>query len=257
MIIIMRGEGAAVQKIVICGTGDSQQLLLMLAEDYEKEHPGTTIDVPDSIGSGGGIRAVAKGDCDLGRVARPIKEKEEKLDLNYTLFALSPVVIAANRSVDGIDSLSTGQIIDIFSGMTKTWDELGGSSGKIFVANREAGDSSRTVLEKTLPGFRDISTFAGKTVYTTPETIDTLSKYKNTIGYVPFAMVMNTDLKVIKIDGIAPSLENVMDGKYRPVTPFGLVWKGELDGPAKAFTDFIFGARGKEIIKQYGAVPAH
>ena len=82
----MYGISAATEKIVIAGTGDSQSLLRVLAGDFEKSHPGTAIEIPDSIGSGGGIKATAMGKCDLGREARGIKDKEKKYGLKYRLF---------------------------------------------------------------------------------------------------------------------------------------------------------------------------
>jgi hypothetical protein len=39
--------------LVIPGTGDSQSVLLLLAQRFEELHPGTTVVIPDSIGSGG------------------------------------------------------------------------------------------------------------------------------------------------------------------------------------------------------------
>ena len=77
----------AKQSLVIAGTGDSQKLFREIANAFEKTNSGTKIVVPDSIGSGCGIRSAAQGKCDLGRVARPLKGKEKNISLiiNYLL----------------------------------------------------------------------------------------------------------------------------------------------------------------------------
>ncbi len=246
---------SAEHSIIVCGTGDSQSLMRTLAAEYEQRNPGHRVIVPDSIGSGGGILATAKGKCDLGRVARKIKDKERTHGLNFKTFAISPVVFAANPSVRGIDNLTSGQIVSIFSGKTRFWSELGGEKWKIYVANREKGDSSRTVLEENLEGFKNIGSLAGKTIYSTPETVETISNYRNTIGYIDHAFAIKAGLIIMKIDNIAPSTENIQNGTYNYTSPLGFVWKGELSGLAKDFMAFISGPVGQRIIIANGVVP--
>lgn len=242
-------------RIVIEGTGDSQALLRKLAGAFEKTHPGICIEIPDSIGSSGGIKATASGKCDLGRVARPIKANEKSYGLTFRCFAYAPVVFAMNQSVRGIDNLTYSQILGIYSGELEDWKSLGGPEGKIYIINREQGDSSRTALEETIPGFRNIQKPAGKTVYTTPEAFDILNQYEGTIGYVPLAMIKGSNVRIPRINGIEPSTENVQEGKYPNVVPLGLVWKGGLNAHSSAFVTFLFSPEGKKIIEGNGAIP--
>jgi phosphate transport system substrate-binding protein len=242
-------------QITIAGTGDSQELLGLLAKAYEKENPGKKIVVPNSIGSSGGIKATAKGKCDLGRVARYIKESEKHYNLKYKLFAYTPVVFATNNRYKGIDNLDYRQIIAIYSGQITEWKDIGSHSGKIYVAGREKGDSSRSILDREITGFKAIKNQVGKIIYNTPETARTIAKYDNTIGYVPLAMSVVHDLKVFKINGYAPSKENVLSGNYKLTVPLGLVWKNELQGLAKDFVRFITSPKGHRIISANGAIP--
>ena len=55
--------------LVIPGTGDSQELLQELARAFEHSHPGAKIEIPESIGSSGGIKNVIAGKAVLARVA--------------------------------------------------------------------------------------------------------------------------------------------------------------------------------------------
>ncbi|UCH44909.1 MAG: substrate-binding domain-containing protein [Nitrospiraceae bacterium] len=131
-ILIACSVAAAGETITIFGTGDSQELLRSLARAYEKGYPGTSIRVPDSIGIGGGVRETGLGNCDLGRVARPTKKKEEKYNLSHKAFALSPVVFVANPNVN-VDSLAADEINAIFSGKITMRNEVGGHRGRIYV----------------------------------------------------------------------------------------------------------------------------
>ncbi|MFH1189608.1 MAG: substrate-binding domain-containing protein [Candidatus Omnitrophota bacterium] len=250
-------SGYAGEELVVAGTGDSEALLRVLAREFEKANTLTTIRVPDSIGTSGGIKAVMDGRCGLGRIARLLNDKEKGYGLNDMTFAYSPVVFAVNPAFVGVDSLTTEQIVSIFSGGAVSWDNVGGVEGKIYVVQREAGDSSRTNLEKNLDGWKDIREPAGEVVYSSPEAIALIKKYKGTIGYCALSMAKAEGLTVIKVDGIYPSAENIRNGSYKLVNPFGLVWKGKLDGLAKAFSDYILSPQGQKIVTENGAVPVN
>ena len=200
------------------------------------------------------MRATSEGKCDLGRIARPIKDKEKKYNLNYRVFAISPVVFVFNRNIKSLDNLSAEQIVGIYSGLITRWSELGLGDKKIYVANREKGDSSRSALEEKLPGFSDIQEFAGQVIYNTPETISTISQFRDTIGYGPLSMVQGTDIYIAKVDGMYPSPENVRKGEYNLKTPFAIVWKGKLSGSAKRFVEYLFSSDAQKIILNNGAV---
>jgi len=143
-------------KIVIPGTGDSQRLLRLLAYRYEVLHPGIRVVIPKSVGSGGGIKAVGEGKAEIGRVARPLKKREERYGLKYLRFAYSPVIFTVHPSVENVADLSPDQIVGIYSGRIASWSGVGGSSGKIYPVGREPGDSSRDVIETHIKGFGEI-----------------------------------------------------------------------------------------------------
>jgi phosphate transport system substrate-binding protein len=241
--------------VVVPGTGDSQALLRQLAAEFQA-NTGIEVEIPDSIGSFGGIRKVAEGEARLGRVARPIRADEEQFKLNYRIFAYSPVVLVTNQPDHCIANLTSQQLVGIYRGELVNWMKFQGcSAAKIFVAGREPGDSSRTVLEKYLPSLKEDTDFAGKMVYTTPELIDSLNNFPYSIGYAPLAMVDQRKLRVLSLNGVAPTAENVRNGSYPLVIPFGIIWKGELSGDEKRFVDFLFNSETQQRISELGLNP--
>ncbi|MFH0753683.1 MAG: hypothetical protein V2A70_03880 [Candidatus Omnitrophota bacterium] len=124
------------------------------------------------------------------------------------------------------------------------------------MAQREAGDSLRSLIEEHLSGWTSIERFAGEVIYSTPELIDVLVKHKGVIGYAPLSMAKPAGLTIFKLDGVVASPENVARHTYPLLTPFALVWKGELKGVAKDFVDYLFSPQGQKIIMDNGAVPA-
>ena len=240
--------------LVIPGTGDSQILLHKLAQLYTKKRPGITVEIPESIGSGGGIRSVITGKNEIARVARPLTEKESSQGLKSKIFALAPIVFAVNPGVAGVENLSLEQIVGIYSGRIQQWDTLGGA-GKIYAMSREEGDSSRTVLGNLIPGFKEISVPAGATVYSTPEGVQTLLVSPNTIGYLPLPAALGTGLRLLRVQDETPSAANVRQKKYQLVTPFALVWKETLSPQAQDFLDFLSSPAARKFMLENGAIP--
>ena len=248
-------KGFEGQKIIVSGTGDSQEFLRAIAKTLENNLGGGEIEVPDSIGSGGGINALIKGEADLARVARPLSKSEEELGLKYLLFAEAPVVFAVHPDVNGIDNITTEEIINIYSGKITHWNEFGYDAGKIYPVNRESSDSCLKILNEMLPGFSDIPNPAGKIFYSTQDAVKAIEEHKKTIGFLPLPSTVGAHVKILKLNGIYPSVENVQNGKYKLAVPLAVVYRGELKGLAKAFVNFIYSEEGKKIITEMGNVP--
>ncbi len=246
----------AKERLVIDGTGDSEQLLQALGTAFSEEH-GVEVEIPPSVGSTGGIQRLLKGYSDLARVARQLKDDEKGDDLNLGILAYSPITLAANLEEPCVDSLTSQQLIAIYSGEITSWSELGACPDrKIFVINREPGDSSRTTLERAFPALKEISPLAGITTHTTTETVETLEHYPYTLAYIPRASAAGSTVQFLKLDGVAPTTANVQENKYGLFVPLGIVWKGKLEGAAKRFVDFLFGPRAYQIILDQGGIPA-
>ena len=242
------------RSITVAGTGDSQDLLRKVAAEMEHDIPLTHIVVPDSIGSSGGINALIDGKIDLARVARPLRDNEKK-GLTYVPFAKSPVVFVVNPSVKGVDNLSYQQIVDIYSGRITNWSEVGGDDVKIYAIIRESGDSSLKVLQEYMPAFKDSENMNAKVMYTTPSTLEILEKYDNTIGFLPLALTIGTDLKVLAVNDVFPAVDAIKSGEYELINTFAIVHNDSVRGLAKEFLDYLFSKKAQQIFLENGTFP--
>ncbi len=78
------------------------------------------------------------------------------------------------------------------------------------------------------------------------------------IGYDSLGFVTD-DVKKIKVDGVAPTVENIKSGAYRLARPLNVVYKEEnvQSGLNKAFFDFLKSSDAQNIIANEGYVVSH
>jgi len=247
------GPASAAAPVVVAGTGTSQALLREIAARYMRLHPGVRIEVPDSIGSGGGIRAAGQGEVDLGRVARKPKKKEAVYGLAYQAFAAIPIVFVASPEIARPAGLTTGQTLDVFSGRIRNWKDLGGPDARIRVISRYEGDSTIALLRKTLPGWADLEiTRYAKMTQTDGENARLIAETAGAVGYSNPSLAAAAGLHVFALDGVRPS-----DPAYPLRIELGIVYKpGSLRPEARDFLTFLYSGPAREIIRRAGAVPS-
>ncbi|MCJ7544006.1 MAG: substrate-binding domain-containing protein [Phycisphaerae bacterium] len=250
---VLRGyEG---QTVTIPGTDDSQELLQDLAQALLDGTQGGQIEVPDSAGSSGGIRALLAGKAPLARVARALTSEEQKAGLTCVTFAKAPIVFVVHPSVLGIDNITRQDVVGIYSGRITKWETLNAKEGRIYAVTRESGNAGLRVLNAQIPELAGITEHRAKVLYTSPEARDALVGHRNTFGFLTTSAAAGTELRILSVDGVQPSPLNVRSGAYRLVVPLSIVYKDKPTGLARRFIDFLFSKEAQEIISAMGAVP--
>lgn len=255
-ILCSQGSTVAMEKLVIAGTGDSQVILRKLSVLFEKQYPAIDVVVPDSVGSGGGVKALIKGDTGLARTARPLKLKESTHGFTQIPFALSPIVFVSHSNFSGVDDITMGQLVQIYQGNIRNWMVMGGNDHKIYPVDREIGDSSRKILEAHLSSsygkFKEI-TSVGKVFFTTPETVEAIAHNQYTIGYLPLSMALEKQLHIFSIDSI--SAQQPGSKPYPFITAFYLIKPKKTSRIAEAFLSFIKEKKAKDLMLSLGVLP--
>lgn len=248
------------EQLVIPGSGSCEVILSELAAAFDAANPGSEIIIPESIGSVGAVNLVASGETVLGRVGRPLLDSEKSRDLEYLPFAKDMIVFVVGQRV-GVQNLSGQQLADIFSGKVENWELVGGSNAQVRLLFSEPDDSSLVTLRQKMETFKDI-TFAGraKMLFHDHEIVKALNKYTTAIGWLTNSSLKSVyaDVHVISVDGITPTRENVLDGKYDIIGEYALIYKkNKLVGLAKRFVDFVFSEQGNRIMVDMGLVPVN
>jgi phosphate transport system substrate-binding protein len=247
---------ARAEELVIPGSGEPQQLLRALATLAASARPGFAVSVPESVGTGGGLKAVLEGQASLARIARPLKSKEEAAGLRQEFFATCPVVFAASVPEAWKPGLTPDQALAVYQGRITDWSAISEGRGKIYPLTREPGDSLLAAVDQGVPGFATAPAPAAKVTYTTPETLALLTGHPNALGYAAMPAFYGSGLAILPLAGVAPSAETLRSRAYPLTAPLGLAWKGDPSPETRAFLDFLRTPGAKAVIRDHGCLSA-
>lgn len=235
------------------GSTSMEKVIGILSEQFMEGNSDVTITY-DATGSGTGIEAVSNGTCDIGLSSRALKDVETEKGLVATTVALDGIAIIVNADCP-VDDLTVEQIADIFTGKITSWEDFGGK-GDIACIGREAGSGTRDGFE-SITDTKDACVLAQE-LTSTGAVIAAVKSSANAIGYASLSAVEGQEgIKVLTVNGVECTAENVLNGTYVVQRPFNLVTMDgvDLSEAAKAFFDYMVSADAADLITKAGAVP--
>ncbi len=249
--------GAAVQTLAVTGSTTVLPIAQAAGEAYMNSHAAADIQVSGG-GSSVGVQAVGEGTTDIGMSSRDLKSEEKTRypDLVTTVIGNDGVAMIVHPS-NTVSTLTLEQVRGIYLGNYTNWKELGGPDSTIVVIGRDSASGTReffteSVMKKanTLPGMLEKNSNGAVK--------QTVSQTPGAIGYVGLGYITG-DVKALGLDvnGVVtePTVQNVIDGKYPVSRPLLMLTKGEPQGLAKDYIDFILSKEGQAIVKDEGYVP--
>ena len=226
------------EKLILTGSSTVAPLAAEIGKQFESEHPDIRVDVQTG-GSSRGIADVRQGLANIGMASRALKDTENDL-LAFTI-ARDGIGMIVHKE-NPIESLSNEQVIAIYTNKINNWQAVGGKGRVITVINKAEG---RSTLELFLDYFQlknsDIQadTVIGdneqgiKTVAGNPDAIAYVS-----IGSAEYSQANGVPIKLLPMNAIAATTENVRNGSFPLSRPLNLVTKTTPTGPIKTFIDY-------------------
>lgn len=259
-ISILMGQSASTAektRIRIAGSGAMIPLITDLAKVYMEERKDLLIVVNQkSIQSSGGVVNVSKGEIEIGMANRPLKEEEKSLGLESVDIARVGIVVGVNKNIP-LKGITGEKLCNIYGGRITNWKELGGKDEKIIALTKVESDTVKATIRKGIGCFKDLKEAASVVVIpASPETAEAL-KNSRAIGFTDMVYVKGAKggITALTLDGVEPTNENILAGKYKITQTFSLVTKGAPVGAERDFIKFIKGPQGSKIISAHYGIP--
>jgi phosphate transport system substrate-binding protein len=182
-------------------------------------------------------------------MARAPKSKETGASLVAIAYAIDGVAVIVNAD-NPISDIELDMLKAIYIGKMTKWD-----SGKpVMAINRPATSGTREVFQNKV---------LGKGVDFSPRILVkhdkaaqvTVSKAVTAVAFTSAgALSDQTNLKVLTVNGVAPTSETLRNGTYPIARTLHFATKGTPFGKVKEFLDFVQSNEGQQIITQAGFV---
>jgi phosphate transport system substrate-binding protein len=245
------------ETLVFAGCDSNIPVTRLLARIFMQRHPEVKIGFK-TVGSTNGIALTAAGAFQLGLTSRPLRDAEEGLGLTFLPYATTAVVIGAAPDAP-VATLTVGDLLSFYRGTKLRWN--GGR--EIALLTREEGDSSVSTLKRVMPGFAEAYAAGSQTshwtiVYSEPQMHEALLTFPFALGLSDLGTVTleRLPIKVLSIDGVAATLENVASGRYPFTKTLGFVWReSTLSQSARSFVEFVQSAESAAILASSGYLP--
>ena len=137
-----------------------------------------------------------------------------------------------------------------------------GQGSTINVVSREEGSGTRGafielfgVQEKNADGEKvDMTTNTAIVTNSTAVMLTTVAGDANAIGYASLGSLDDSN-KILQIDGVDATVENIKDGSYKISRPFNIVTQDGLNDAAQDFVNFILSSDGQAVVEKSGYIP--
>lgn len=256
MILMGFAVPSYAEKIVMEGSTTVLPIAQKAAEVFMQKNSSADISVRGG-GSGVGIASLIDGTCDIADSSRSIKDTE--LDKAVTngksikahVVAMDGIAVIINPA-NKISALTKKQVKDIYTGKISNWSQVGGDNQKIVVVSRDTSSGTfetfgELALDKQKVRPDAVMQASNQAV------ASTVARTPGAIGYVGLGF-LNSGVKAVEIDGVAPSKETVLSGKYSIGRPLFMYTNGVPNGLVKELIDFIKSPEGQKLVEEDGFV---
>ena len=231
------------------GGGGALPAVQALAARFKELHPGVTFIVSES-GSNSAIKLVLSETIDVGFVSRALTDAEKQTVTGIPIgFSGTAVIVNAANPVG---DLSREQLRQIYSGELTSWTTLGGTEPTIRAYIREPNAATRQNFESFV-WERNVPTY-GKNVIQQTEVeamLAAVNSFRGAIGIASAGSRTAADsrVKMLKIDGVAATQENLANGSYKIVRPLAVIYSNAVvvKPAVRAFFDFVSSPEGQRI----------
>lgn len=197
----------------------------------------------------GAYKGVVDGTVDLVFCAGPSEKqlayaREKGVELELVPVGREAFVFLVNKN-NPVSDLTVEQVQGIYSGVYQNWSELGGEDQRIAALQRNEGSGSQTALQKLMKGKElkeDPDLFLGSAI-------------GFSFRYYVEGIVSAGNVKMLSLNGIYPSKENIRNNRYPISNCFYAVYRKDNENKnISVLIWWILSEEGQRIVEESGYV---
>ncbi len=231
------GCGSKKESITVSGSSSVTPIMEKLAAEYEKTHDvRITVNMSSS---GAGISDTQNGLNDFGMSSRELTKADE--NVKGETLCRDGIALIVNNSCS-VTNVSKADVKALFENGTAIPD-----TSITAAIGRKDGSGTRKAFDE-LMGIKSYHSSAA-TQEETGNVIEVIKESTNSIGYISYGSLQST-VKAVSLDGIACTIENILNNSYALQRPFIIVLKenSKLSAAAQGFYDYIMSAEAQAVI---------
>ncbi len=205
-----------------------------------------------------GIRSVVSGEADLGGSCRyRLPDDPREKSAGFEPVAWDALVVITHKD-NPINNLSLQQIRGIYTGKITNWSQVGGPDEYIYLFTRESQYSGvgRTLRKLIFADF-DQKFVSTKLFPSSGPLEKAIIKTPFSIAITGVSSARLRDVKILELEGVYPSLENLKTGNYQLYRPLYITYNASSDKikEIKQFIRFCHSKEGRKIMRTNGTLP--
>jgi phosphate transport system substrate-binding protein len=245
----------AVDPVRLGGTGAAFGLLQALGDAFGAASGIKIVNVP-SLGSSGGLRALAENKIDISVSGRPLRPEEATKGLKVAAAVRTPYfLVTSHRNPNAIRS---SEVASFYLRPDAKWAD--GTPVRIIL--RPRSDSDTDVMGELFSGMADALEEARHrpdvpTAATDQDSADLAEQISGSLAGMT-ATQLKTEgrrLRVVVLDGVDPTFASYESGKYRYGKKLYFVVRNTDREDIDRFMSFVRSAEGLRILREAEVLP--
>ena len=234
-----------------CGI-TKKAFMASLAEAWQKK-TGQTVALQGG-GATRGIRDVSAGKADMGGTCRHKIDVPEEKNAKLHPVGWDAICVIANPK-NPVTDISFKQLKQVLEGKITSWKQLGGPDQPILVYTRQGSISGVGLMSRELIFWNPKMEFKGstKSFKSSGPLEKAVEKESYAIGLTGISSAKKRKVSVLKVNGRAPTVANIVSGKYPIVRPLYLATHVKPNDKTKSFVAWAK-TEGQQHIEREGTV---
>lgn len=214
-----------------------------------------------------GYLRVQEGEADIFFGAKPSEDMVQSAKDEGKEFRLTPIghegFVFFVEKDNPVENITSEQMRKIYSGEITNWKEVGGPDQEILAFQRPEESGSQIMMKHYMGDVPLKEPMTYEVFDSMGGVIDIVAEYghdKGALGYTfryfLEGLHQEDGVKMLSIDGVYPSTENIANGTYPLIgNLYAVTLKSNDDPNVQAMLNFLVSPDGQEIVERSGYAP--